>query len=122
MKYIVVPESSERRQLPFFFAVEEYVARHYVDDAYFFIWQVEPTVMLGRNQLIDNEVNIDYCREHGVHIYRRKSGGGCVYADLGCLQFSYITSDEGVNFAFDKYMRLVALVLSRLGIEAQSSG
>lgn len=122
MKYIVVPESSERRQLPFFFAVEEYVARHYVDDEYFFIWQVEPTVMLGRNQLIDNEVNIDYCREHGVHIYRRKSGGGCVYADLGCLQFSYITSDEGVNFAFDKYMRLVALVLSRLGIEAQSSG
>jgi lipoic acid synthetase len=122
MKYIVVPETKETKQLPYYFAIEEYVARHFIDDEYFFIWQVEPTVMLGRNQLINSEVNTEYCLQKGVHIYRRKSGGGCVYADKGCLQFSYISSDEGVNFAFDKYIRMVAFVLSKLGISASSSG
>ena len=122
MTYIEVPETSERRQLPFYFAVEEYVARHFTDDEYFFIWQVEPTVMLGRNQLLENEINKDYCNQNWVHIFRRKSGGGCVYADGGCLQFSYITSDEGVNFAFDRYIRLVATVLQKLGVDAKSAG
>ena len=80
MKYILLPEPDVIRRLPFYFAVEEYVARHYTDDDYFMGWRVNPTVMLGRNQLIDNEVNTDYCRQNAIDIFRRKSGGGCIYA------------------------------------------
>lgn len=122
MKYIIIPERKEPYLLPFYFAVEEYVAQTYKDDDYFMVWNVEPTVMLGRNQLIDNEVEIDYCKSNGIHIFRRKSGGGCIYSDLGCLQFSYISFADNVNLAFKKYMQKVADVLISLGIKAELSG
>ena len=122
MKYILFPHPDIIRPLPFYFAVEEYVARHYTDDDCFMVWRVNPTVMVGRNQLIDNEVDIDYCRTHGVDIFRRKSGGGCIYSDLGCLQFSYISSAENVSFAFTDYMQRVADLLQSLHIDATLSG
>ena len=96
MKYITLPTSevrrlsfyhitlptSEARCLSFYLAMEEYVARHFDEPDCFFLWQVEPSVIFGRNQVLENEVNVDYCRTHGIKLYRRKSGGGCVYADM----------------------------------------
>ena len=122
MKYIIIPERKTTPQLPFYFAVEEYVARTYTDDDYFMAWRVEPTVMLGRNQLTENEVNIDYCKRNGIHIFRRKSGGGCIYADKGCMQFSYISFAENVNHAFVEYMQGIADMIKSLGINTELSG
>ena len=122
MKYILLPKPDTIHQLPFYFAVEEYVARHYTDDDYFMGWRVNPTVMLGRNQLIDNEVNTDYCKEHKIDIFRRKSGGGCIYADKGCIQFSYISRAINANEAFAAYMQRMADLLKGLKIDAQLSG
>jgi len=122
MKYILLPKPDTIHQLPFYFAVEEYVARHYTDDDYFMGWRVNPTVMLGRNQLIDNEVNTDYCKEHKIDIFRRKSGGGCIYADKGCIQFSYISRAVNANEAFTAYMQRMADLLKGLKIDAQLSG
>lgn len=122
MKYILLPKPDTIHQLPFYFAVEEYVARHYTDDDYFIGWRVNPTVMLGRNQLIDNEVNTDYCKEHKIDIFRRKSGGGCIYADKGCIQFSYISRSVNANEAFAAYMQRMADLLKGLKIDAQLSG
>lgn len=85
-------------------------------------WRVNPTVMLGRNQLIDNEVNTDYCKEHKIDIFRRKSGGGCIYADKGCIQFSYISRAVNANEAFATYMQRMADLLKGLKIDAQLSG
>ena len=122
MKYILLPKPDTIHQLPFYFAVEEYVARHYTNDDYFMGWRVNPTVMLGRNQLIDNEVNTDYCKEHKIDIFRRKSGGGCIYADKGCIQFSYISRAINANEAFAAYMQRMADLLKGLKIDAQLSG
>ena len=122
MKYILLPKPDTIHQLPFYFAVEEYVARHYTDDDYFIGWRVNPTVMLGRNQLIDNEANTDYCKEHKINIFRRKSGGGCIYADKGCIQFSYISRSVNANEAFAAYMQRMADLLKGLKIDAQLSG
>ena len=122
MKYILLPKPDTIHQLPFYFAVEEYVARHYTDDDYFMGWRVNPTVMLGRNQLIDNEANTDYCKEHKIDIFRRKSGGGCIYADKGCIQFSYISRSVNANKAFAAYMQRMADLLKGLKIDAQLSG
>ena len=122
MKYILLPKPDTIHQLPFYFAVEEYVARHYTEDDYFMGWRVNPTVMLGRNQLIDNEVNTDYCKEHKIDIFRRKSGGGCIYADKGCIQFSYISRATNANEAFAHYMQRMADLLKGLKIDAQLSG
>ena len=121
MKYILLPENGVRR-LSFYLAMEEYVARHIHESDCFFMWQVEPSVIFGRNQLIENEVNIDYCREHHIRTYRRKSGGGCVYADMNNVMFSYVTKDEAVGFTFNRYINMVVLVLQNLGVDAKASG
>lgn len=122
MKYIELPEGSVRR-LSFYLAMEEYVARCVSgDDDCFFMWQVRPTVIFGRNQLIENEVNLPYCRSHGIETYRRKSGGGCVYADMSNVMMSYITRADNVALTYNKYINMVVLALRRLGIPAASTG
>ena len=114
---------NQTRRLSFYLAMEEYVARHLNhDDDCFFMWQVNPSVIFGRNQLIDKEVNIDYCKNHHIEMYRRKSGGGCVYADMSNVMFSYITRDENVNFTFNRYINLLVLVLFKMGIDAKANG
>lgn len=132
MMYIALPDSGVRR-LSFYLAMEEYIARHLSKMAHgeegkdgaggrdadcFFLWQVEPSVIFGRNQQLAREVNVDYCREHGIRIYRRKSGGGCVYADRDNLMLSFVTAEPNVGFAFNRFINMVLLVLRRLGIEA----
>ncbi len=117
MKYIALP-SSETRRLSFYLAMEEFVARHIDEPDCFFMWQVEPTVIFGRNQVVENEVNLNYCREHAIKVFRRKSGGGCVYADMDNVMLSFVTTEENVNFAFNRFINMVLLVLRKLGIEA----
>lgn len=121
MIHISLPDKAVHR-LSFYLAMEEYVARHVAGRDCFFMWQVEPSVIFGRNQLIENEVNLDYCRSHGIRTYRRKSGGGCVYADMKNIMFSYITSEENVGFTFNRYINMVVLVLCRLGVDARANG
>lgn len=114
---------NQTRRLSFYLAMEEYVARHLNhDDDCFFMWQVNPSVIFGRNQLIEKEVNIDYCKKHHIEMYRRKSGGGCVYADMSNVMFSYITRDENVNFTFNRYINLLVLLLFKMGIDAKANG
>ena len=122
MIYVALPENIGERKLTFHLAMEEYVARNLPQNEYFFMWQVQPTVIFGRNQLIENEVNIDYCRNHHINTFRRKSGGGCVYADMSNIMFSYITPDENVSLTFTRYVEMVAETLRRLGVDAKASG
>ena len=117
MKYLLLPENNNR-SLVFYLAMEEYVARLKDESDSFFLWQVEPTVIFGRNQVVENEVNLDYCRKHGIRVVRRKSGGGCVYADEGNLMVSFVTSEENVGIAFNRFINMVLLVLRKMGIEA----
>ena len=117
MKYISLPEEGERR-LSFYLAMEEYVARHVDEPECFFMWQVAPSVIFGRNQVVENEVNVPYCQQHGIRMYRRKSGGGCVYADMGNVMLSYICDGDNVGFTFNKFVNMVLMVLRRMGIKA----
>lgn len=117
MKHVILPDGPQRR-LTFYLAMEEYLARNVGNEDLFFLWQVEPTVIFGRNQVMANEVNIPYCHEHGIDLVRRKSGGGCVYSDKGNIMLSYITSGTAVNDIFDRYLTMVADALASLGFEA----
>ncbi len=120
MKYLSLPDNATRI-LPFYLAMEEYAAYIIGEDDIFFMWQVEPTVIFGRNQLIANEVNVDYCRKHGIAFYRRRSGGGCVYADDDNIMFSYITRSDEVQTTFSSYTNAVAGMLRGLGLNATAS-
>jgi lipoic acid synthetase/lipoate-protein ligase A len=121
MKYIALPATVGQRRLSFYLAMEEYVARSLGEEDAFFLWQVKPTVIFGRNQSMEGEVNVDYCRRHGIEMYRRKSGGGCVYADEQNLMLSFVTSEVNTGLAFNHFINMVVLVLRRLGIEATST-
>lgn len=45
-----------------------------------------PSVLIGHHQSVEEEVRLDYCREKGIEINRRLTGGGALYwgkAELG---------------------------------------
>ena len=120
MKHVILPDS-ERHSLAFYLAMEEFVARKYEDEA-FFVWRVKPTVIIGRNQDLEAEVNIKYCNDHDVDIVRRKSGGGCVYSDLGNIMISYVSRRGDVAAVFDRYLSELTACLVSLGLRAEKSG
>ena len=120
MKYIALP-TNENRQLSFYLAMEEYVARHMQEPDCFFMWQVAPTVIFGRNQVVENEVNLEYCREHDIRVVRRKSGGGCVYADMDNLMLSMVTDGDNVGFTFNRFVTMIQLALHKIGVSATST-
>lgn len=123
MIYAELPEgfATDEQKLPFFLAMEEFLARQRGGD-YFFMWQVAPTVIFGRNQQIEAEVNLDFCRRNGIEVYRRKSGGGCVYADRNNIMFSHVASSGRVATTFTRYTGAVAGMLRELGLDATATG
>ena len=130
MRHIALPENGQKR-LVWYLAMEEFVAANLNalvspsetgEREAFFIWQVPPTVIFGRNQVMEAEVNLNYCKSHDVKFFRRKSGGGCVYADMGNVMLSYVCDNTDVAFTFSRFIGKVALCLRRLGADANASG
>ncbi len=120
MKNIVLSDNTER-SLAFYLAMEEFVAKNVEGEA-FFVWRVAPTVIIGRNQELEAEVNLEYCREHNVEVVRRRSGGGCVYSDKGNIMVSYISSRGDVPAVFDRFLSEMTAFLNSLGVKAERSG
>lgn len=119
MKNVILPDIGQQ-SLSYYLAVEEQVARQ-IDDGAFFVWQSDPTVIIGRNQVLEAEVNIEYCRDHNIEIVRRKSGGGCVYSDKGNIMISYISRRGDVSAVFDRYLSALTACLCSLGLDAVRS-
>ena len=83
-----------------------------------FTWVVSPTVIYGRHQLREQEVNEAYCASHGVRVVQRQSGGGCVYADRGNLMVSFVSPSTHSQEVFDQFLVLLSGALRQLGYEA----
>lgn len=83
-----------------------------------FTWVVAPTVIYGRHQLREQEVNEAYCAAHGVRVVQRQSGGGCVYADRGNLMVSFVSPSTHSQEVFDEFLTLLSGALRDLGYEA----
>ena len=90
-------------------------------DAILFTWIVAPTVIFGRHQVLQNEVNVPFCQANNIAMYRRKSGGGCVYADQGNLMISYISPSTHSEQVFQHYLDHMAECLSQMGYGAVKS-
>jgi lipoic acid synthetase/lipoate-protein ligase A len=89
-----------------------------VSEPTLFTWIVKPTVIYGRHQSAEVEVNEAYCAAHGIAVVQRKSGGGCVYADEGNLMVSLVTPSTHSEQVFAHFMRMLSGALRQLGYEA----
>lgn len=118
MLHIIPPAN---RRLVWYLAMEEYLAKH-VEEEIFVTWIVSPTVIFGRHQVMEAEVNMAYCRANNIATYRRKSGGGCVYADEGNLMMSLISPSTHSEQVFQAFLDRITHVLCNLGYAAAKSG
>lgn len=105
-------------------AIEEYCLKNLdINETYLLFYINEPSIIIGKNQNTAEEINADYVKDHGIHVVRRLSGGGAVYHDLGNLNFSFITKDDGESFHnFKKFTEPVIEALRILGVHAELSG
>lgn len=56
-----------------------------------------PAVLVGYHQSVAEEVRVEYCREVGIEINRRVTGGGAIYLDAGQLGWEIICSYQALG-------------------------
>jgi lipoate-protein ligase A len=105
-------------------AIEEYALKNLdINETYLLFYINKPSIIIGKNQNTIEEINTEYVEENGITVVRRLSGGGAVYHDLGNLNFSFITKDDGESFHnFKKFTEPVIQALKKLGVNAELSG
>lgn len=106
-------------------AIEEYAltTMDVEKDSFFLFYINQPSIIIGRNQNTIEEINTDFVEANGIIPVRRLSGGGAVYHDLGNLNFSFITKDDGESFRnFKKFTQPIVDALKEMGIDAELSG
>jgi len=92
----------------------------------FYRWQPS-AVSIGKNQNPEAEVYLDACRQLGVDLVRRSSGGGAVYHDYeGEVTYSVTAKTEtlgttDITFVYAKIYEAIKDALRLLGITADFS-
>jgi lipoate-protein ligase A len=83
-----------------------------------------PTALVGRHQALGQEVDLEYCRQHGIGVVRRITGGGAIFMEPGLLgwELAFNRRTLGVQSLPDltrKICEAAADGISRLGVEAR---
>ncbi len=80
------------------------------------LWKSAPSIVMGKFQNPWLECQVKKIRELGINLVRRQSGGGCVYHDLGNMNYSFISPKS----SYDKSTNASIVVsgLKSLGINA----
>jgi len=91
-------------------------------DAIILVAPTEPYVCIGFHQELEKEVDVEYCRAHGLPVVRREVGGGAVYLDRHQVFVQWIfhrdalPHDVGDRFAL--YVKPLVETYHALGIPA----
>lgn len=101
------------------------VARGAAPALRFYRWSC-PAVAIGYHQVAADEVDLDACREQGVELFRRLTGGGAVYKDPhGELNYSIVLPESypglprDVDGSYRRICSALVRALAHLGVEAQ---
>lgn len=104
-------------------AFEEFVLCNRTEGDYLLLWQNRNTVVVGRNQNTEEEINRPFVSRHRIHVVRRMTGGGAVYHDLGNLNYSLITdAPDAERISMERFTLPVVNALRGLGLDAEASG
>jgi lipoate-protein ligase A len=83
----------------------------------------DPSVIVGKHQIVHREVNTRFTDENNIPVIRRISGGGTVWHDRGNLNFSFIrNSEKGKQIDFRYYTMPVIEFLRSEGVDAVFEG
>ncbi len=93
-----------------------------LDEPVFYLWQNRPSVIVGMNQEVHTEVNLDYLQANGIALVRRVTGGGAVYHDLGNLNYTIVGPSDDLERDYPEYAGLMCRALQQLGVPATLSG
>ena len=122
MRYIDT-SSNQLKDCGFYFGLEEYLIKDYdYNDDIFLLWNVVPTVMIGRHQVTTLEIDQSFVDSNNIQVIRRNSGGGAVYTDEGCLQFSFITNNKSHGDIFRGHVSHIIDAVNKLGLKAEFTG
>jgi lipoate-protein ligase A len=119
MRYIKNPENDPYYNMAF----DEYCLESLpIDEPVFFLWRNRPAVIVGFNQEVNTEVNLDYLKANGIDLVRRVTGGGAVYHDLGNLNYTIVGRSENLERDYPEYAGILMKALQSLGVPATLSG
>lgn len=93
-----------------------------IDEPVFYLWQNRPAVIVGFNQEVNTEVNLEYLKQKGIALVRRVTGGGAVYHDLGNLNYTIVGRSEDLERDYPEYASIMMKALQSLGVPATLSG
>lgn len=100
-------------------AVEEYLLRNKKEE-YLILGINSRSVIIGKHQSANREVNTKYVTEHNIPVVRRITGGGTVFHDMGNLNFTFIRQCQpGRQVDFRRYTQPVIEFLLSLGVMAR---
>ena len=100
-------------------AAEEFLFSKRQEDM-LFLYVNEPSVIIGSNQAIRNEVDLDFCVQNNIQVVRRMSGGGAVYHDLGNLNYCFISNKkEGKSSLSSDFLLPITDVLKAMDIPVE---
>lgn len=84
-----------------------------------------PYVCIGFHQNAEQDVDLAFCRESGIPVFRREVGGGAVYLDGGQLFFQLVLRPDhpcipaSKEAFYRKFLEPVVGIYRRLGIPAE---
>lgn len=86
--------------------------------------QFTPSALLGFHQSAEQELNLDYCREQGISVQRRISGGGAIYFDETQIGWELYLGRRALGMAnMEEITRRIceaaATGIRALGVDAQ---
>ena len=103
----------------FCLAAEEYLLSNKTSGDWLMLWSGKPSVIVGKFQNVYSEVSLNECEKNGVRVYRRNSGGGTVYHDLGNTNYTIIT-DKSENLPdYSRFLTPIIAFLSSLGVDSE---
>ena len=93
------------------------------------LWEPRETfVVIGRSSPLEKEVNVAWCQQQKIKMFRRSSGGASIVTGPGCLMYAVLLDLKKrpqlrmLDQAHRTVMEAMSSALSSIGVETQIEG